>query len=38
MAVVCEPVPAVRVPCGDVYHLWEKDQDYDFAVLYNINL
>ena len=38
MAVVFEPIPALRVPCGDVHHRWEKDQDYDFDVLYDINL
>ena len=37
MAVVFEPIPAVRVPCG-VHYLREKDQDDDFAVLYDIDL
>jgi len=38
MAVVCKPLPAVCVHCSVVYYIWEKDQDYDFAVLCNINL
>jgi len=38
LAVVCKPVPAVHVPCGAVHHHWEKDQDYDFAVVYNVDL
>jgi len=33
MVVVCKSLLTVCVPCGDVYHLWEKDQDYDFVVI-----
>ena len=35
---VCKPLFSVYIPCDDVYHLWEKDQDYNFAVLCNIDL
>jgi len=38
MVVVFESVLVVRVPCGDVHYLGEKDQDYDFTVLYDIDL
>jgi len=38
MAVVCKALLAVCVHCGAVHYLWEKDQDYDFAVLCNIDL
>jgi len=38
MTVVFESVFAVRVPCGDVHYLGEKDQDYDFTVLYDVDL
>jgi len=36
--VVGKPLLAVLVHYGVVHHRWEKDQDYDFTVLYNINL
>jgi len=38
MALVCTPLLAVYVHCGVVHYFWEKDQDYDFALLYNIDL
>ena len=38
MVVVFESVLAVLVPCGDVHYLGEKDQDYDFTVLYDVDL
>jgi len=36
-AVVFESLLALCFPCGAVHHR-EKDQDDDFAVLYDINL
>jgi len=38
MVVVFESVLAVLVPCGAVHHHGEKDQDYDFTVLYDVDL
>jgi len=38
MAVIFEFVLAVLVPCGAVHRHGEKDQDYDFTVLYDIDL
>ena len=38
MVVVFESVLAVLVPCGDVHYLGEKDHDYDFTVLYDVDL
>jgi len=38
MVVVCKSLLAVCIHCCDLYHLWEKDQDYNFAVLCNIDL
>ena len=38
MVVVFESVLAVLVTCGDVHYLGEKDRDYDFAVLYDVDL
>jgi len=38
MAVVFEPLLALCVHCCAVHHCWEKDQDDDSAVLYDIDL
>jgi len=38
LVVVCKPLLAVFIHCDVVHHRWEKDQDCDFAVLYNVNL
>ena len=38
MALVFESLLAVHGPCGAVHHHWEKDQDDDFAVLYDSDL
>ena len=38
MVVVHKPILALCVPCGAVHYLWEKDQEYDFAVTYNVYL
>jgi len=38
MVVIFESALAVLVPCGDIHYLREKDQDYDFAVLYDVDL
>ena len=38
MVVVCKPLLAACVPCDVVHHLREKDRDYDFSVLCNIDL
>ena len=29
---------ALRIACSYVYHLWERDPDYHFAVLGNVDL
>jgi len=36
--VVIETIPAVFVPCGDVHNLEEKEQNDDYAVLYDTYL
>ena len=38
MALVFESLLAVHVHCHAVHHHWEKDQDDDFALLYDIDL
>jgi len=38
MAVVFESLLALCFPCSAVHYLGEKDQDDNFAVLYDINL
>jgi len=38
MVVVFESVSGVRIPCGEVPYLGEKDQDDNFAVLYDSDL
>jgi len=37
MAEVCKSLLAGCISCNDVYHLWEKEKYYDFAVLCNID-
>jgi len=38
MVVSRKSLLAVCIPYGEVYNLWENDQDYRFAVLCNIDL
>ena len=38
MAVAFESVLALCVHCRAVHYHWKKDQDDDFAVLYDIDL
>jgi len=38
MDVLFKLLLAACICYGAVYHLWENDQDYKFAVLCNINL
>jgi len=38
MAVVFESLLAVCIHCHDVHHCWEKDQDDNFAELYDTDL
>lgn len=33
MVVLCRSLCALSIPCGDIYHLWEMDQDYRIIVL-----
>ena len=38
MVVLYKFLYALCIPCFDVYHLWERDPDYHFAILGNIDL
>jgi len=38
VVVLCKFLSALCIPCGAVYHLWERDQDDDFPVLCNNRL
>jgi len=36
MIVLCESLLVIDIPYSAVYHLWEVDQNYPFAILSNI--